>query len=106
MGENGKTAKIRVLINSRPESPVTISLKVSDTNVATLDHSTIVFPADEVGWSKDKYVTVTGVNNEIMDGTVPFTVTLTASGEASDQGYSRLPSTILRMDRLDDDVAR
>ena len=105
MNENGKTAKIRVFINSRPENPVTISLKVSDTNVATLDRSSLVFASDEVGWSKAETVTVTGIDNEIMDGTVPFTVTLTASGAPSDQSYSQLPSTILQMDRLDDDVA-
>ena len=105
MGENGETAKIRVFINSRPEKPVTIRLDVSDPNVATLDRSVIVFPTDEVGWSKAEHVTVTGIDNKIMDGTVPFNVTLTASGQASDQGYSRLPSTVLQMDRLDDDVA-
>ena len=105
VSENGKTAKIRVFINSRPEKSITINLKVSDDTVATLDRSTIVFPPDEVDWFKAEYVTVTGIDNAIMDGKVPFTVTLTASGDDSDQAYSRLPPTVLQMDRLDDDVA-
>ena len=105
MSENGKTAKIRVFISSRPENAVTINLKVSDTTVAKVDRSTIVFPADEDGWSKAEYVTVAGIDNAIMDGPVPFNVTLTASGEGSDKGYTRLEPTVLQMERLDDDVA-
>ena len=105
MGENGKTAKIRVFINSRPEKSITVTLKVSDDTVASLDRSTIVFPPDAVEWFKAEYVTVTGIDNAIMDGKVPFTVTLTASGDGSDLAYSRLPPTVLQMERLDDDVA-
>jgi hypothetical protein len=83
----GGHATFSVALTSVPTSTVTITLSVSNPAEATVSTAVLVFtPADA---RRPQFVTVTGQDDGILGGTVPYTV-LTAPAQSDDPGYNGL----------------
>lgn len=76
LGASGPTVSVLVKLTSRPDFPVTIPVAVSDPSEAVASAASLVFPADTGTWASGITVTITGNNDDIADGNVPYQVLL------------------------------
>ena len=67
--EAGGTATFTVELNTQPTANVTIGLSSSDTTEGTVSPASLTFTA--ANWNAAQTVTVTGVDDAIVDGTWP-----------------------------------
>ena len=85
--EAGGTATFAVVLNSQPTADVTIGLSSSDTTEGTISVSSVTFTT--ANWNIPQTVTVTGVNDDLDDGDVGYTI-VTAAATSSDGNYNGL----------------
>ncbi|MEM9187911.1 MAG: lamin tail domain-containing protein [Myxococcota bacterium] len=98
--EDGSTDDFLVVLEAQPAANVVISVQSSDTSEVTVSPMSLTFtPTD---WDLPQMVTITGVDDSDLDGDIPFTITLTASGDPT---YAALPPIDITGDNLDDEVA-
>ncbi len=81
----GSTAQFTVVLNTAPTAPVTLNLSVSDVTEATLSTNTLVF--NGVNWNIPQVVTITGLEDWIIDGDQSITL-VTASTSSADPTYN------------------
>ena len=99
--EAGGTAKFFVALDSQPTAPVTIAISSSDLTEGTSSLDSLVFDASN--WSTPQEVTVTGANDDVVDGDVDYTI-LTDPAVSGDVSYSDLNSADVSVTNLDNDV--
>lgn len=100
--EAGDRATFTVVLNSQPSANVTIGLSSSDTTEGTVSPSSLTFtPAN---WSIQQTVTVTGVDDPVIDGNISYTV-VTAPASSSDLSYNGLNAPDVSVTNTDNDVA-
>lgn len=100
--EKGDTAQFTVTLNGypRPTANVTINLSSSDLTEGTVSPSTLTLtPAD---WNVPQIVTITGVDDAIVDGTQPYTIDI-ANTISSDPNYSGLAVGSVGVINIDDE---
>src|SRR5678815_5552787 len=97
----GGTATFTVVLNTIPSADVTIALTSSDTTEGTVLPASLTFtPAN---WNVAQTVTVTGVDDQVVDGPITYTiVTAATSGDPSYQGIAVADVTV---SNTDNDVA-
>jgi len=100
--EAGGTASFTVKLNTQPTANVTIGLTSSNTAEGTISSSSITFTA--ANWSTAQTVTVTGVNDNIDDDNVNYTI-VTAQASSTDSKYSAINPSDVSVTNTDDDVA-
>jgi hypothetical protein len=83
--ETGDTASFTVRLNSEPTSDVTIALSSGDTTEGIVSPATLVFTA--ASWNVPQIVTVAGMDDEVDDGDVAYTI-VTAAAVSDDPHYS------------------
>src|SRR5207245_898886 len=83
--EAGGSATFSVVLNSQPTADVVIPVASSDASEGTADVSTLTFTA--ANWNTAQTVTVTGVDDQIQDGAIAYSVALGAAA-SSDPIYS------------------
>ncbi len=81
--EKGASATFSVVLESRPDADVIVSLLSLDTTEGRLGTNTLVFTA--ANWDRAQNVTVFGVDDNVRDGNVDYTVQVTA--ESTDANY-------------------
>ena len=81
---------------------VTIALVSSDTTEGTVSTSTVTFTSDN--WDQPQKVTVTGVDDDVDDGDIAYTI-VTAPATSADSTYSGINPTDVTVTNLDDDTA-
>ncbi len=91
-----------VVLTSKPLADVTVPMASSDTTEGTVSPASLTFTAAD--WNLPQTVTVTGVDDFVMDGTQPYTVTIGPASSA-DGLYAALPASSLPFTNADDDVA-
>jgi len=64
--ENGGTATYTVVLTRQPAGDVTVILRSSNTDAATVPPSSLIFGSDN--WDTPQEVTVTGVNDDVAGG--------------------------------------
>jgi len=79
--EAGGTATFTVVLDSEPTANVTIGLSSSDTTEGTVLPTSLTFQPSN--WDTPKTVTVTGVNDDLDDGDIAYTI-VTAEASSSD----------------------
>jgi subtilisin-like proprotein convertase family protein len=96
--EAGGTATFTVKLNSKPLGTVTIPISVDDTTEAFVDvggapaaYTDVTFTATD--WNTPKTVTVTGLNDPLLDGARPFTVSVGPT-VSSDPKYNLAAKTV------------
>lgn len=68
----GSSVTFKIVLDSEPTASVTMNLSSNDTTEGTVSPSSLTFTTDN--WDKKKTVTVTGVQDNIIDGSQEFTV--------------------------------
>jgi hypothetical protein len=99
--ESGSTASIQVSLTTRPAANVTIPISSSDTTEGSVAVSSLVFTP--TSWNVPQTITVTGVDDAISDGTVAFTVLLSAANSA-DPNYSGVDPRDVSVTNTDNEV--
>lgn len=78
--EGGGTASFTVRLDNPPIANVTIPLSTSDTTEGTVTTPSLIFtPAN---WNVAQTVTITGVDDSIVDGNIAYTIVLGAATSA------------------------
>ncbi len=75
VSENGQSATFRVRPTIQPTATVTCTLQSSDTTEGLVSPTTLTFTPAQFGFQT---VTVSGVNDSIVDGDITFTIVLNA----------------------------
>ncbi len=100
--ENGTTDSFEVVLNTQPASDVTITITGLDATEGELSASSLTFT--NADWDKGQTVTITGMDDKLIDGSIDYVLTLTVDDANSDDAYDGL-STTASVRNLDNDVA-
>ncbi|MBW4532174.1 MAG: VCBS repeat-containing protein [Aphanothece saxicola GSE-SYN-MK-01-06B] len=100
--ESGGSATFSVVLDSQPAGNVTVGISSSDTTEGTPNVSSLTFtPAN---WNVAQTVVVTGVDDSVIDGTVPYSI-ITAPATSSDPNYNGLNAADVSLTNTDNDTA-
>ena len=99
--EAGGTATFIVRLSKQPTADVNIGVSSSDTTEGTVSPASLTFTS--VNWNTDQTVTVTGVNDSIVDGNIAYTIILAAATSA-DSVYNGLNPDDVSVTNIDDDT--
>jgi autotransporter-associated beta strand protein len=99
--EAGGTATFTIVLNSQPTADVTIPLSSSDTTEGTVAPSSVTFTT--ANWNTPQTVTVTGVNDAIVDGTVAYNI-VTGTATSTDTGYTGFNAADVAVSNTDNDT--
>ncbi|MFO1321692.1 MAG: DUF4347 domain-containing protein [Burkholderiales bacterium] len=100
--EAGGTATFTVVLNTQPTADVTISIATGDATEGSVATSSLTFTSGN--WNIARTVTVTGVDDSLDDGDVPFTIT-TGAAVSADANYGGLAVADVTVVNVDDDSA-
>jgi hypothetical protein len=100
--EAGGQATFTVVLNSQPTSDVTIGLSSSHPDEGTPGVAQLVFTPDN--WNAPQPVTVTGVDDPIIDGGQPYSIIL-AAAVSGDVAYAGLDPADVAITNVDNDSA-
>ena len=84
--EAGGTATFTVVLTTQPTADVTIDLSSSDPTEGTVSPASLTFTT--ANWNVAQTVTVTGVDDVVVDGDVAYTI-VTAAVTSGDPTYCR-----------------
>ena len=96
------TETIDYVLDSEPTADVVLDLSVSDTSEASIDTAMLTFTS--ANWDTPQTVTVSGLDDDIDDGDVPYSV-ISSSATSTDPNYSGLPVASVSAENADDDTA-
>ncbi|MCP4852277.1 MAG: hypothetical protein GY900_11160, partial [Actinomycetia bacterium] len=88
VSESGSTDTFDVVLDTQPSSDVVLSVGSSDTGEATVSPASLTFT--NANWAAAQTVTVTGVNDDLLDGNQTATVTLSVVDASSDDDFDIL----------------
>eukprot|EP01065_Artemidia_motanka_P053243 TRINITY_DN982_c0_g1_i7.p1 TRINITY_DN982_c0_g1~~TRINITY_DN982_c0_g1_i7.p1 ORF type:complete len:6026 (+),score=1628.42 TRINITY_DN982_c0_g1_i7:1604-18079(+) len=100
--EDGTTAEFTVVLASQPDAAVTVGVSSGDLTEGRVGAANLIFTT--TGWNTPQTVAVTGVDDFVADGDIPFTVT-TRPATSSDPKYSGLNAADVSVTNADNDVA-
>jgi hypothetical protein len=87
------------VLDTPPAADVTVTLTSSDTSEGTIAPSSLTFtPAN---WKTPQFVTVTGVDDSVIDGDQSYIIDITTS--SSDAGYDGLVTPGVAVSNIDND---
>lgn len=98
--ESGTTAKFTVVLSAVPSSNVLIPISSSNTNEGKIDFSSLTFTP--TNWNIPQTVTVTGVDDFIVDGNISYSI-LTGAVTSSDLNYNGLNPPDVTLTNTDND---
>jgi hypothetical protein len=99
--EAGGTATFSIVLNSQPSANVIVGISSSDLSEGTVLQASHTFTGGD--WNTPHVVTVTGVDDFIVDGDISFSI-LTAAATSSDSYYNGLNPSDVSVLNLDNDV--
>ncbi len=98
----GNQSSFVVALNTQPTANVTVALNGVTTNEGSITPSTLIFTT--LNWNVGQTVTVTGVDDDIDDGNLPYTIT--PSTTSTDTNYQALAGiATIQVTNVDDDTA-
>ncbi len=100
--ENGTTGTFYVVLNSMPTDDVVIPITNSDLSEGSLSHASLTFTPSS--WNITQAVTVTGVNDSLLDGNIIYNIQLGAI-TSNDTNYSALAPKTVSVTNNDNDTA-
>jgi hypothetical protein len=111
--ENGTSDSFIVQLNTQPTAQVTLSLASSNVLEGTVSPATLYFTTTAGqaystatgigGWNVNHVVTVTGVDDTVLDFTVPYTI-ISAALVSTDPGYNNMTPPNVACSNLDNEV--
>jgi hypothetical protein len=101
--ESGMQDTFTVVLNSKPDSDVTITLTSSKPSEGTVSPASLVFTS--VNWMAPQLVTVTGVDDTIKDGPQSYEIDLAESSMDSKYDGHPLTNATVQVTNLDNETA-
>ena len=101
--EAGGTDNFAVVLDTEPVSTVVIDITSADTGEAVVAPATLTFTS--ANWTQAQTVTVTGVDDNLIDGAQSTTITASVDDAASDDNFDPLADQTLEAITSDDDIA-
>lgn len=99
--ESGGTAVFTVVLDAPPTADVTIGISSNDTSEGTVSPAGLTFTPGN--WSTPQAVTITGVDDDLRDGDVAYTVR-TAAAVSADPSYNGMNPPDVAVTNLDNDT--
>ncbi len=100
--ESGSTATFAVVLDARPYSNVVIGVSSSDTSEAVASPGNLTFEAGD--WDSPQTVTITGVDDGLLDGAQASTITLAINADSSGDNFDSVENQTLNVTTADDEV--
>jgi hypothetical protein len=100
--EAGGTATFTVVLNSQPTADVSIGTTSDNTAEGTVDKPSLTFTS--ANWNTPQTVTVTGVDDLVVDGNVAYNI-VTAAATSTDTNYSGVNANDVAVTNTDNDTA-
>ncbi len=100
--ESGGTATFTVVLDAQPTADVTVGLSSDDTTEGTVLPVSLTFTS--ANWSSAQTVTVTGVNDDLDDGDVAFSI-VTAAATSADGIYNGINAADVNVTNTDNDAS-
>ena len=91
-----------MVLNTQPTADVTIALSSSDTTEGTVAPASLTFTT--ANWRLAQTVTVTGVDDAVVDGAVGYLI-VTAAAVSTDPNYTGANAADVAVSNTDNDVA-
>ena len=91
-----------MVLNTQPTADVTIALSSSDTTEGTVGPASLIFTT--ANWNVAQTVTVTGVDDAVVDGDVGYTI-VTAPAASTDPNYTGVNAADVAVTNTDNDAA-
>jgi hypothetical protein len=98
--EAGGTAQFTVVLDSEPTASVVVSISSSNPTEGTAAPDPLTFTTAD--WDVPQTVTVTGVDDAVLDGDRPYWITMTVL--SADIGYNSLATPLVSVTNTDDEV--
>ena len=89
--EAGTTVTFTVVLNTKPTANVSLDLVSSDPGEATVSPGTVTFTPTT--WNNPQRVTVTGVDDQVVDGNIAYTIITTPSTSTTEIMRTSIPPT-------------
>ncbi|MFL2992097.1 MAG: hypothetical protein ACJZ2H_01255 [Acidimicrobiales bacterium] len=102
VAESGNTDTFTVVLDAEPVSDVVLTITSSDTGEATVT-SAVTFTSGN--WDTPQTVTVTGADDDLIDGTITSTITVSVNDGSSDDNFDSVSDQTVSVTTTDDDVA-
>ena len=102
VSESGTTQSFSVSLTAQPLSDVVITIDSNDEDEAVVSTDTLTFTPSN--WNNAQTVTVTGVDDVIVDGDQTTTLTVAIDDSSSDDAFDGLNSQTVEATTTDDDV--
>ncbi|HQL79491.1 MAG TPA: DNRLRE domain-containing protein [Verrucomicrobiota bacterium] len=100
--EGGLQATFQVALNTAPTTDdTTIGLASSDTTEGTVEPASLTFTS--LNWSNAQTVTITGVDDAVIDGDIAYTI-VTGAATSTDPAYNGLDALDVGVVNLDNDA--
>ena len=100
--EDATTDTFNVALGAQPASDVVVNIVSSDLGEGTVNTGQLTFT--NANWDTPQTVTVTGVDDNLIDGNQPFTVTISVVDASSDDDFDGL-SQVVNAQNTDNDIA-
>ncbi|NDV15589.1 T9SS type B sorting domain-containing protein [Muricauda sp. TY007] len=101
--EDGTTDTFTVVLDAQPTTDVVLDVVSGNTDEGTVDFGTLTFT--NTNWDTPQTVTVTGVDDAIVDGTVTYNITVSVNATNSDNAFDSLSDQLVPVENADDDTA-
>lgn len=98
--ETGGAAVFYVVLNSMPTASVTIPFSSNDLTEGVVAPASVTFTRD--GWNEPHAVTITGVDDQILDGTQPYKI-VSGAAVSDDPSYAGLQPESVHVTNVDND---
>lgn len=103
VSENGTSDTFTVVLTARPEVSVTLTAIRSDAGEATASPAVLTIPPED--WDIPQTVTVTGVDDPLLDGDQISWVTVSVAPDISDSRFAGVAPQAVSVTTTDDDSA-
>ena len=100
--ESGTTDIFTIVLDAQPTSDVLLSLSINDNSEASVSSSLTFTP---INWDSPQTVTVTGLDEETVDGIQTSTVTISVVDAVSNDSFDDVADQTVSVSTTDDDVA-
>ena len=101
--ESGTSDNFTIVLDVQPASDVTLSISDGSSDETSISPTTVTF--SNSNWDSAQTVTVTGSDDDIIDGSQTSTITISVVDEISDNAYGSVADQTLSVTTADDDSA-
>ncbi len=103
VSEAGSSDTFTIVLDAQPTSDVTFSVSDGSSDEISLSPTTITFT--NANWDTPQTVTVTGSDDNLVDGSQTSTVTISVVDEISDDSFDPVADQTLSVSTSDNDTA-